>query len=78
MVFGQGHFETFDGMYQRMCGPGDFILMNTTLPDGSVVTVQGRFYENVFPEIFGKPYSNIVNTKRVIIITYIRIHKPNL
>ncbi|XP_076117100.1 sushi domain-containing protein 2-like isoform X2 [Mytilus galloprovincialis] len=53
MVFGQGHFETFDGMYQRMCGPGDFILMNTTLPDGSVVTVQGRFYENVFPEIFG-------------------------
>ncbi|XP_052089797.1 sushi domain-containing protein 2-like [Mytilus californianus] len=54
MVFGQGHFETFDGMYQRMCGPGDFLLMNTTLPDGSVVTVQGRFYENVFPEIVGE------------------------
>ncbi|XP_063413894.1 sushi domain-containing protein 2-like [Mytilus trossulus] len=53
MVFGQGHFETFDGMYQRMCSPGDFLLMNTTLLDASVVTVQGRFYENVFHEIVG-------------------------
>ncbi|XP_071124554.1 sushi domain-containing protein 2-like isoform X2 [Mytilus edulis] len=54
MIFGQGHIETFDGMHQRMCGHGDFLLMNTTLPDGSVVTVQGRFYENVFPEVVGE------------------------
>lgn len=54
MIFGQGHIETFDGMHQRMCGHGDFLLMNTTLPDSSVVTVQGRFYENVFPEVVGK------------------------
>ncbi|CAC5407677.1 unnamed protein product [Mytilus coruscus] len=54
MVFGQGHIETFDGIHQRMCGHGDFLLMNTTLPDTSVVTVQGRFYENVFPKIVGE------------------------
>lgn len=53
MLFGQGHIETFDGMHQRMCGHGDFLLMKTTLPDTSVVTVQGRFYENVFPKIVG-------------------------
>ncbi|XP_063413939.1 sushi domain-containing protein 2-like [Mytilus trossulus] len=54
MLFGQGHIETFDGMHQRMCGHGDFLLLKTTLPDTSVVTVQGRFYENVFPKIVGE------------------------
>lgn len=54
MLYGQGHIQTFDGYHQRMCGNGDFILMTTNLTNGYKVTVQGRFFENAFPQIVGK------------------------
>ena len=43
MVFGQSHVLTFDGAHYRVCGEGDFVLLQSM-----ELTIEGRFQKSPF------------------------------
>ena len=60
MVFGQGHIKTFDGVDQRICTEGDYVIMKTIASIDTVI-VQGRFRKQLYTTNGNKYYINATN-----------------